>query len=143
MDIESHVLQSTIFHALSSPLPSFLPPLPTCKHSQICTSCICQPSATMQLDSATDCRRKYIAQHLFRRFASQSRLSSGYNSKTSKLFCCDLRPANVLVDKDFKIITVIDWEFTYAAPPTSPTARHGGSFLRRQSTGPRDSPTGL
>jgi aminoglycoside phosphotransferase (APT) family kinase protein len=68
------------------------------------------------VDSATDCRRKYIARHLFRRLASQSRLSSGSSSEASKLFCCDLRPSNVLVNKDFKIVAVIDWEFTYAAP---------------------------
>ena len=64
------------------------------------------------VDSANDCRRKYIARYLFRRLASQSRLSK---SETFKLFCCDLRPANVLVDKEFNIVAVIDWEFTYAA----------------------------
>ncbi|KAL9127442.1 MAG: hypothetical protein Q9217_003679 [Psora testacea] len=65
------------------------------------------------IDSANDCRRKYIARHLFRRLTSQSCLS---NVETSKLFCCDLRPSNVLMNKDFKIVAVIDWEFTYTAP---------------------------
>ncbi|KAL9102616.1 MAG: hypothetical protein Q9163_002260 [Psora crenata] len=65
------------------------------------------------VDSANDCRRKYIARHLVRKLASQSRLN---NFETSKLFCGDLRPTNVLVNEDFKIVGVIDWEFTYAAP---------------------------
>ncbi|KAL9101862.1 MAG: hypothetical protein Q9163_002929 [Psora crenata] len=64
------------------------------------------------VDSARDCRRKYIARHLFHRLT----LELDSNSEASKLFCCDLRPANVLINKDFKIVAVIDWEFTYAAP---------------------------
>ncbi|MCJ1250950.1 hypothetical protein MMC30_008179 [Trapelia coarctata] len=68
------------------------------------------------IDSAADCRRKYVARHLFRNLASQSRLSSEDNSKIFKLFGDDLRPSNVLVDADFKIVAVIDWEYTYAAP---------------------------
>ena len=32
------------------------------------------------------------------------------------MHCDDLRPANVLVDEGYKIVAVIDWEFTYAAP---------------------------
>ncbi|CAJ2513961.1 Uu.00g020800.m01.CDS01 [Anthostomella pinea] len=34
----------------------------------------------------------------------------------SRLFCEDLRPSNVLIDKDLRVVGVIDWEFTYAAP---------------------------
>jgi hypothetical protein len=68
------------------------------------------------VDSIIDCRRKYIVRYLFRKFISQSRLSSGYSSEISKLFCYDLRPSNVLVNKDFKIIAVINWEFIYVAP---------------------------
>jgi len=56
------------------------------------------------IDSATDCRRKYIARHLFRNLTSQSRLSSGDKSKIFKLFGDDLCPSNILVDADFKIV---------------------------------------
>jgi len=68
------------------------------------------------IDSAVDCRRKYIARHLFRKLASLSQLSSGDDHQSFKLFCDDMRPSNVLVDADFKIVAVIDWEYTYAAP---------------------------
>jgi hypothetical protein len=69
------------------------------------------------IESAEDCRRKYIARCLFRNLASQSRLRSrDFESGPFKLFCDDLRPANVLVNADFKIVAVIDWEFTYTAP---------------------------
>lgn len=33
-----------------------------------------------------------------------------------KLWCDDLRPASVLVDADHRIVGVVNWEFTYAAP---------------------------
>ncbi|OJJ96596.1 hypothetical protein ASPACDRAFT_54469 [Aspergillus aculeatus ATCC 16872] len=33
-----------------------------------------------------------------------------------KLFCDDLCPGNVLVDDSLRIVGVLDWEFTYAAP---------------------------
>lgn len=54
---------------------------------------------------------------LFRKLASESRLAdSEFDTGPFKLWCDDLRPANVLVDKDHNIAAVIDWEFTYAAP---------------------------
>lgn len=69
------------------------------------------------IESAEDCRQKYIARQLFRKLASESRLGSEeLSSGPFRLFCDDLRPANILVNEDFKIVAVIDWEFTYAAP---------------------------
>ncbi|KAG9253896.1 phosphotransferase family protein [Emericellopsis atlantica] len=69
------------------------------------------------IDSAEDCKKKYIARQLFRKLASESRLAdAGFNQGPFKLWCDDLRPANVLVDKAHKIAAAIDWEFTYAAP---------------------------
>lgn len=54
---------------------------------------------------------------LFRKLASESRLADDrFNHGPFKLWCDDLRPANVLVDDDHKIAAAIDWEFTYAAP---------------------------
>lgn len=35
-----------------------------------------------------------------------------------RLFCDDLRFGNILVDKSYTIVAVIDWEFCYAAPAT-------------------------
>lgn len=75
-----------------------------------------------------DARDKYVARQLFRNLASQERLSSGFatpppppdssqaHSTIARLFSKDLRPSNVLIDKDLKVVGVIDWEFAYAAP---------------------------
>lgn len=72
------------------------------------------------IDSEDDAREKYVARQLFRRLAAQNRLASGFSSSASpesfKLCCEDLRPSNVLVDRDLRIVGVVDWEFTYAAP---------------------------
>jgi hypothetical protein len=69
-----------------------------------------------------DARDKYVARQLFRRLAAEGRLSHGMGHHkykpdgTFRLWCEDLRPSNVLVDKDDRVVGVIDWEFTYAAP---------------------------
>ncbi|KAK8092532.1 Protein kinase-like domain [Apiospora kogelbergensis] len=76
-------------------------------------------------DDEDDARDKYVARQLFRRLASKGQLSSqseaGDASDTTtspfRLFCEDLRPSNVLIDKDLRVVGVIDWEFVYAAPP--------------------------
>ncbi|KFZ18178.1 hypothetical protein V502_04242 [Pseudogymnoascus sp. VKM F-4520 (FW-2644)] len=57
----------------------------------------------------------YIARHLFGKLATEHRLTSG-DDKTFKLFCDDLGPHNILVDAEFKVVAVIDWEFAYSAP---------------------------
>jgi len=69
-----------------------------------------------------DARDKYVARQLFRRLAAEGRLSRGIGSNKSRpdgtfrLWCEDLRPSNVLVDKDDRVVAVVDWEFAYAAP---------------------------
>jgi hypothetical protein len=69
------------------------------------------------IESAEDCRYKYVSRQLFRQLASQESLGSrDFKSGPFKLFCDDLRPANVLINADLKIVGVIDWEFAYAAP---------------------------
>jgi hypothetical protein len=55
--------------------------------------------------------------HLFLQPAKRSQLHDPkHEAGPFKLFCDDLRPTNFLVDADFRIVAVIDWEFTYAAP---------------------------
>ena len=62
------------------------------------------------------CANCHIRQ-LFRKLASEGRLcNSEFDKGPFKLWCDDLRPANVLVDEDDNMAAVIDWEFTYAAP---------------------------
>ncbi|KAJ5339620.1 hypothetical protein N7452_006348 [Penicillium brevicompactum] len=67
------------------------------------------------IEDAEDCRIKYIARCLFRRLAREKRLTNPAFEGSFRLFCDDLRPANVLACKD-SIAAAIDWEFTYAAP---------------------------
>ncbi|KAJ5757623.1 uncharacterized protein N7511_006317 [Penicillium nucicola] len=69
------------------------------------------------VDSAEDCRMKYIARCLFRKLAREKRLCR-FEGGPFKLYCDDLRPANILANSnfDYKICGAIDWEFSYAAP---------------------------
>lgn len=69
------------------------------------------------VESADDCRRKFVARLLFRKLAKDKRLTNpSFENGPFKLWCDDFRPANVLLNKDMQITGVVDWEFTYAAP---------------------------
>lgn len=69
------------------------------------------------INSIEDCRRKYIGRHLFEKLASEQKLHDPESENGPfHLWCDDFRPGNILVDKDCRILSVIDWEFTYAAP---------------------------
>ncbi|TWU75061.1 hypothetical protein ED733_006619 [Metarhizium rileyi] len=69
------------------------------------------------VDSETDCKRKYVARHLFYKLARQRRLTyNAHDNGPFKLWCDDLRPSNILLDDNMRIVGVVDWEFTYAAP---------------------------
>ena len=39
-----------------------------------------------------------------------------YNDAPFKLVCDDLRPGNILVDRNLIITAICDWEWSYAAP---------------------------
>jgi len=96
------------------------------------------------VDSADDCRDKFVARHLFRQLARQGKLlehatnsttttttaaaatekapnkkpktSPKKNEETFRLWIDDFRPHNILVDADLNIVGVIDWEWAYFAP---------------------------
>ncbi|KAJ5638676.1 hypothetical protein N7528_001066 [Penicillium herquei] len=70
------------------------------------------------IQSADDCRRrKYVGRQLFYKLAKDKRFfSSDDDNGPFKLWCDDLRPANILIDNELHITGVIDWEFTYTAP---------------------------
>lgn len=80
--------------------------------------------AIKDTDQLNDARDKYMARQLFRRLAAENRLAPGFESDDGdeegwasfRLYSEDLRPSNVLVDKDLRVVGVIDWEFAYAAP---------------------------
>ncbi|RDH39347.1 hypothetical protein BDQ94DRAFT_165071 [Aspergillus welwitschiae] len=67
------------------------------------------------IDSAEDCRNKYIARCLFRKITREHQLFQD-DSGPFRLFCDDLRPGNVLANDHHQMTGVVDWEFTYAAP---------------------------
>ncbi|PKY00585.1 hypothetical protein P168DRAFT_299958 [Aspergillus campestris IBT 28561] len=71
------------------------------------------------VNSADDCRRKFVARFLFRKIVRDQNHKSQWifsDNGPFPIWCDDLRPGNVLVDADLKIAGVVDWEFTYAAP---------------------------
>ncbi|KAJ5561296.1 hypothetical protein N7461_000057 [Penicillium sp. DV-2018c] len=69
------------------------------------------------VQSADDCRRKFVARQLFYMLAKDKKLSlPHYENGPFKLWCDDFRPGNVLLNENMHIAGVVDWEFTYAAP---------------------------
>ncbi|RJE21901.1 Phosphotransferase enzyme family [Aspergillus sclerotialis] len=69
------------------------------------------------VQSADDCRRKFVARQLFYKLARDKQLSLPcHENGPFKLWCDDFRPANVPLNEDIHIAGVVDWEFTYAAP---------------------------
>ena len=69
------------------------------------------------VESADDCRRKYLARYLFRKLAREKRLTNpSFEEGPFRIWCDDLRPANVLLNGHMQVVGVVDWEFTYAAP---------------------------
>ncbi|KAI1112229.1 hypothetical protein F5Y14DRAFT_422521 [Nemania sp. NC0429] len=82
------------------------------------TQLICQ--SNNNIINEDDARDRYVARLLFRMLAYDGRLTSALgeeeDSPTFRIYSEDLRPANVLLDKDFNVSGVIDWEFAYVAP---------------------------
>ncbi|EFR04010.1 hypothetical protein MGYG_07015 [Nannizzia gypsea CBS 118893] len=70
------------------------------------------------IQSEEDCRNKYTIRKILLKLAGQSKFTheDALDRREFRLFCDDLRPTNVLIDENFKVVAVIDWEFTYAAP---------------------------
>ncbi|KAI0483672.1 hypothetical protein F4859DRAFT_528999 [Xylaria cf. heliscus] len=89
-----------------------------------------------------DARDKYVARHLFRKLAYDGRLTSELVEERGKptfyVYSEDLRPTNVLIDKDLHVTGVIDWEFAYAAPQAFSSDPPWWLLLRR----PEDWPGG-
>ncbi|KFX99921.1 hypothetical protein V490_01572 [Pseudogymnoascus sp. VKM F-3557] len=58
-----------------------------------------------------------LSTYLFRKLSLEGKLSDPeHDSGPFKLWCDDLRPANFLVNSNYELVAVIDWEFTYSAP---------------------------
>ncbi|KAF7538019.1 hypothetical protein G7Z17_g12714 [Cylindrodendrum hubeiense] len=65
-----------------------------------------------------DARDKYVARQLYRNLVTKRRfdLELSKSDGEFRLFSEDFKPANVLINKDLRVVGVIDWEFAYAAP---------------------------
>lgn len=65
-----------------------------------------------------DVRDKYVARKLFRRVIGENKVFPDRDDASGgfKLFSQGLRPANILLDENLRVVGVIDWEFAYAAP---------------------------
>ncbi|KAI1753171.1 phosphotransferase family protein [Xylaria castorea] len=69
------------------------------------------------VEDEDDAREKYVVRQLFRKLAAERRLAPEPESDGGfTLFSEDFRPTNILLDKDLRVVGVIDWEFAYAAP---------------------------
>ncbi|KAF2756790.1 hypothetical protein EJ05DRAFT_539672 [Pseudovirgaria hyperparasitica] len=73
-----------------------------------------QPSS---VDNDDDARAKFRFRHHFNAIIPRF-VADEYNQTGFRLMCDDFRYGNMIVNnaKDLKIIAVIDWEWTYAAP---------------------------
>ena len=71
-----------------------------------------------------DVRRRFVARHQFRQLIAKYCAAEDDNNTTTtgaggpfRLFCDDMRPANMLVDPDtLRITALLDFEFTNSAP---------------------------
>lgn len=71
------------------------------------------------INSADDCRSKFVARFLFRKLTRDPDLRFRWIKHENGPFpvwCDDFRPGNVLLYDDLSIAGVVDWEFAYAAP---------------------------
>lgn len=73
------------------------------------------------VENEDDACDKYVARQLFRKLAADGRLAAGLAGQsepdgTFRLWSEDLRPSNVLIDRDLRVVAVVDWEFAYVAP---------------------------
>ncbi|KAL2016248.1 hypothetical protein VTK56DRAFT_4024 [Thermocarpiscus australiensis] len=73
-----------------------------------------QPSA---VDDDTDAREKLVHLEVFKAITPRHVVDK-YNNGPFKFMCDDFGPANMIVnnERDLKIVGVIDWEFSWAAP---------------------------
>ncbi|KAB8343061.1 hypothetical protein FH972_022655 [Carpinus fangiana] len=70
--------------------------------------------------TTTEGQFRFMARWLFRKLANEGRLPSqdGTEGNNFPLFFDDMRPSNILLSKNDRIVGLIDWEFVYAAPPS-------------------------
>lgn len=70
--------------------------------------------------STTEGQYRFMARYLFRKLANEDRIPGHDRTKTGSfpLFFDDLRPSNILIGANDRIVGLIDWEFVYAAPPS-------------------------
>lgn len=67
------------------------------------------------VEDAADAREKYTSRHLLRKLLSRF-TSPAHTTGPFHLVCDDLRPHNILVDRNLRIVAICDWEWSYTAP---------------------------
>lgn len=67
------------------------------------------------VEDVADACEKYTSRHLLRKLLPYF-LSPAHNNGPFHLVCDDLRPHNILVDRDLRIVAICDWEWSYTAP---------------------------
>ncbi|KAI1820752.1 hypothetical protein F4861DRAFT_533465 [Xylaria intraflava] len=69
------------------------------------------------VDDANDAREKFVYWNVMKALIPRH-VSPGQDKGPFKLMCDDFQPANMIVNnkQDLKVIAVIDWEWSYAAP---------------------------
>ncbi|KAM3515909.1 hypothetical protein MY11210_000449 [Beauveria gryllotalpidicola] len=105
--------------------PEFLPsqPYTTSKQWYSAMADMHMLQAALQRNDAVldddDARDKFVSRRLFQRLVKggQFETGGGYELDAEfRLYSEDLRPSNVLIDENLRVVGVIDWEFAYAAP---------------------------
>lgn len=88
------------------------------------------------IESADDCRRRYIARLLFRKLAKEGRLTtSSTNLGPFSIWCDDLRPSNVLINEHLQIVGLWTGNSLMLHQSNSLTPHRGGCSLSNQSIG--------
>ncbi|KAL5413873.1 hypothetical protein PMIN03_003553 [Paraphaeosphaeria minitans] len=88
------------------------------------------------IESADDCRRKYIGRHSFKKLASEQRLHDPeFDQGPFCLWCDDFRPGNILVDKDCRICPSSIGNLRTLLRQVSRIIRRGGCCWRCQNIG--------
>lgn len=68
------------------------------------------------IESTSGSSQNKDLENLYRFREITARFISGHRGDDFRLFCDDFTAGNILVDKEFNVVGLGDWEFTYAAP---------------------------
>ncbi|KAJ5590229.1 hypothetical protein N7450_004201 [Penicillium hetheringtonii] len=91
------------------------------------------------IESADDCRRKFLARFISRGLVRDQELREkriSHENGPFPVWCGDLRSQNILVDKNENVVGVVDWAFC-TAPAEFGRVSPWCLFSKNQNTGPK------